>query len=414
MKTQQRLCDYCNVSTALLYCKADSAKLCLSCDREVHSTNQLFSKHTRSQLCDTCHDSPSSIFCETEQAAFCHNCDWQNHTADVVHNRRPLEGFNGCPSVNELMGIVGFEELGSCGHLHDKEKKGLIFNSEGTFGNLGDGLSDLFDWESPSFVSLDDLIVGSDSGHDYQAAKVPPLSKNRNVTCGRYKEEMLNQLRELAKLEPNLKNENVYAEPVYDFPLLANEQNTQAGNFIPSTWKTDADPILVPTKEAAIPNWFSDSGGEAAKQVFSPSALLKASGDDTSVVPDTKLDIDGVDGHQEGQSQNAVGTRTVPCFPKPARHELNSQERDSALSRYKEKKKTRSRSISGKIRKSNIQTVTVLGLHFDIPFKLLNLTLILFTTGLTGTSDMNLVKLVQKVGLESREDLLRWIARFLV
>ncbi|CAL1401353.1 unnamed protein product [Linum trigynum] len=38
-----RLCDYCNQATVVLYCRADSAMLCLACDREVHFTNQLFS-----------------------------------------------------------------------------------------------------------------------------------------------------------------------------------------------------------------------------------------------------------------------------------------------------------------------------------------------------------------------------------
>jgi hypothetical protein len=230
------------------------------------------------------------------------------------------------------MAIVGFEELGH---------KDSIF-SEGE----NDGISDFFDWGSPGgggFVCFDDLIVGADSGHNYQATEVPPLPKNRNVTCGRYKEEMLNQLRELAKLEPNLKYENVYAEPIHDFPPLANEQNVQTGNMH-SDCKNDADPILMPTNEETIPRWFSDSG-EAAKEEFSLSTLFGACGDETSVVPDTQLDIHGGISHsvdvQEGESQHPIATRTVPCFSIPARHELNSQERDSALSRYKEKKKTR-------------------------------------------------------------------------
>ncbi|CAL5362035.1 unnamed protein product [Camellia sinensis] len=47
-KTQKRICDFCGESQALLYCRADSAKLCFSCDQQVHSTNQLFTKHTHS------------------------------------------------------------------------------------------------------------------------------------------------------------------------------------------------------------------------------------------------------------------------------------------------------------------------------------------------------------------------------
>ncbi|CAL1392513.1 unnamed protein product [Linum trigynum] len=70
-----RLCDYCNQATIVLYCRAHSARLCLACDREVHSTNQFFTKHTRWLLCDACDASPASIFCETEGSVLFQNCD---------------------------------------------------------------------------------------------------------------------------------------------------------------------------------------------------------------------------------------------------------------------------------------------------------------------------------------------------
>jgi len=171
---QKRLCDYCNDTTALLYCRADSAKLCFSCDHEVHSTNQLFSKHTRSLLCDACHASPVSIFCQTEHSVFCQNCDWERHSLSSLsstHIRRPIEGFTGCPSGNELMTILGFEDLGL--------KKSLFFSeeSDGFLGSeLDDGCSDLFLWDSPA-VCIDDLIVSSDSGSNFQTLGVPPLPK---------------------------------------------------------------------------------------------------------------------------------------------------------------------------------------------------------------------------------------------
>ncbi|XP_074309169.1 zinc finger protein CONSTANS-LIKE 14-like [Silene latifolia] len=40
-------CNYCTQNAAVLYCEADSAHLCLLCDREVHSANSLSLKHTR-------------------------------------------------------------------------------------------------------------------------------------------------------------------------------------------------------------------------------------------------------------------------------------------------------------------------------------------------------------------------------
>ncbi|KAK8262936.1 hypothetical protein V6Z12_D12G009300 [Gossypium hirsutum] len=193
---QGRLCDYCNQSKALLYCRADSAKLCFSCDREVHSANQLFSKHSRSQLCDACDGSPASIFCETEQSVFCSNCDWESHkfSSSSLHNRRPIEGFTGCPSVNELVSFVGIEDVG--------EKKG------GDDCGYDDGWLDLLSWENPVISSFDDLLVSSDSDHGFKPTDVLPLPKNRNANCGQHKEEVLHQLRELAKSEPTLSFDN--------------------------------------------------------------------------------------------------------------------------------------------------------------------------------------------------------------
>lgn len=178
-QTQSRLCDYCNDTTALLYCRADSAKLCLSCDREVHSTNQLFSKHTRSKLCDSCDNSPASIFCETEHSVLCQNCDWENHRLCLssVHNRRPIEGFSGCPSVSELVTSLGFEDVGCEKALFLSEDSDGFPKSELDGSVFGDGLSDLLVWDSPTIGSIDDLIVSCDSGHNFQALGVPPLPK---------------------------------------------------------------------------------------------------------------------------------------------------------------------------------------------------------------------------------------------
>ncbi|KAI5565259.1 hypothetical protein POPTR_014G134601v4 [Populus trichocarpa] len=257
---QKRLCDYCNDTTALLYCRADSAKLCLSCDHEVHSTNQLFSKHTRSLLCDVCHTSPVSIFCETEHSVFCQNCDLERHNLSSfpsTHNRRPIEGFTGCPSGNELMEILGFEDMGL--------KQSMLFSEEtdGFMGSgLDDGYSDLFVWDSTA-VSIDDFIMSSDSGPNLQALGVPPLPKEN---------------------------------------------------------------------------------GEAANQVSFPSTLPGSNFEESRAVPEKEFNISDSashinDGHEAEPQPSTIGT--LPVLPNDGTHELSSQERDSAISRYKEKKQTR-------------------------------------------------------------------------
>ncbi|KAK4418184.1 Zinc finger protein CONSTANS-LIKE 13 [Sesamum alatum] len=328
-----RLCDFCNESKALLYCRADSARLCFNCDREVHSTNPLFKKHNRSLLCDSCNSSPSSIFCCTESAVLCQNCDWENHNNfKSIHDRRPIEGFNGCPSVCELLNLLGLEDLG---------KKSLVFG-----GGNDDGLLDLLVWETPAVVSLDDLIVSNDSvdsGRSFQAMGVPPLPKNRNAVCGKHKEEILCQLREMAKTEPNFGGSMEELDPVELQSLVPGK--CQLTDSSPGP-ESNAEPTLVPSYETSALNWFDFTGGVEDKSF--PSTFVGSFNEMNHLVPEVPdKDSDfgestGIaNGLQEVQSSVPVDSKTFQGLPNSGPRELNTQERDSAISRYKEKRKTR-------------------------------------------------------------------------
>ncbi|KAL4308587.1 hypothetical protein GQ457_01G001760 [Hibiscus cannabinus] len=105
-------CDFCNEQTAVLYCRADSAKLCLFCDQHVHSANLLSRKHVRSQICDNCGNEPVSVRCGTDNLVLCQECDWDAHgscSVSAAHDRTIVEGFSGCPSALELASAWGFD-----------------------------------------------------------------------------------------------------------------------------------------------------------------------------------------------------------------------------------------------------------------------------------------------------------------
>ncbi|KAJ7972901.1 CONSTANS-like zinc finger protein [Quillaja saponaria] len=338
-----RLCDYCGDSTALLYCRADSAKLCFSCDREVHSTNQLFSKHTRSQLCDACDASPATIHCSTENSVFCQNCDWERHNLSLseVHDRRPLEGFTGCPSVTELLTIVGFDDVGN---------KALFLTdsgdaADGFLGSEFDGLSEFLGSElvsdTPSIVSLDDLIVSTNSPHNYNAMEVPPMPKNRRAAGGRHKEELLNQLRQFAKTEPNLNYGDNNTERLNGRQYLVPEQCGEPGNFSTGFKEHGIEAEIFPSYEAGDFQWHNDSG-EPVTHAFLPNTSLRSCPQE---VPGKHSFSDVCGNHVNdqygGQSQNLCNSENLSPAPRVAPYELTSQERDSAISRYKEKRKTR-------------------------------------------------------------------------
>nr|DAD35014.1 TPA_asm: hypothetical protein HUJ06_005654 [Nelumbo nucifera] len=106
------LCDFCNEEITVLYCRADSAKLCLFCDQHVHSANALSRKHLRSQICDNCSSQPVSVRCSTDHLVLCQDCDWDAHVSrslSTTHECCPVEGFSGCPSALELDSIWGFD-----------------------------------------------------------------------------------------------------------------------------------------------------------------------------------------------------------------------------------------------------------------------------------------------------------------
>lgn len=98
-------CDVCDKEEASVYCSADEATLCQSCDYQVHHANKLASKHLRfslihpsrkdSPLCDICQERRALLFCKEDRAILCKECDFPIHKANEhtqKHNRFLLTG----------------------------------------------------------------------------------------------------------------------------------------------------------------------------------------------------------------------------------------------------------------------------------------------------------------------------------
>ncbi|GAQ86259.1 hypothetical protein KFL_002790070, partial [Klebsormidium nitens] len=102
-------CEYCGARKATVFCRADNAKLCLSCDRSVHEANALSLRHERTLLCDACGNAPASFRCSEENLSLCLECDASSHSAVPAshHKRVKFDFFTGCPSANELAVLWG-------------------------------------------------------------------------------------------------------------------------------------------------------------------------------------------------------------------------------------------------------------------------------------------------------------------
>nr|URA29435.1 B-box protein 20 [Muscari aucheri] len=105
------LCDFCGEQRSMIYCRSDAASLCLSCDRNVHSANALSRRHSRTLLCDRCVSQPAIMRCIEENVSLCHNCDWNAHSGMASaseHTRHTINCYSGCPSASELSRIWSF------------------------------------------------------------------------------------------------------------------------------------------------------------------------------------------------------------------------------------------------------------------------------------------------------------------
>lgn len=91
-----KLCDSCKSEAAALFCRADSAFMCLTCDAKVHCANKLASRHERVWMCEVCEQAPAAVTCKADAAALCVTCDSDIHSANPLarrHERVPVEPF---------------------------------------------------------------------------------------------------------------------------------------------------------------------------------------------------------------------------------------------------------------------------------------------------------------------------------
>ncbi|KAL2482837.1 Zinc finger protein CONSTANS-LIKE 5 [Forsythia ovata] len=85
-------CDYCKSTAALLFCRVDSAFMCMACDAKVHKNIS----HERVWMCEVCEQAPATVTCKADAAALCVTCDRDIHSANPLsrrHERSPVVPF---------------------------------------------------------------------------------------------------------------------------------------------------------------------------------------------------------------------------------------------------------------------------------------------------------------------------------
>ncbi|KAG6481783.1 hypothetical protein ZIOFF_058404 [Zingiber officinale] len=119
--------------------QSDAASLCLFCDRNVHSANALSRRHSRTLVCGRCNAQPAVIRCIEESVSLCQNCDWNGHGGSAMvsgHKRQTINCYSGCPSAAELSRMWPFLRNLSSGVESDCEQGlGLMTIDENSVSN---------------------------------------------------------------------------------------------------------------------------------------------------------------------------------------------------------------------------------------------------------------------------------------
>ncbi|KAK4374229.1 hypothetical protein RND71_004906 [Anisodus tanguticus] len=117
-----KLCDSCKTTSATVFCRADSAFLCLGCDYKIHAANKFASLHARVWVCEMCEQAPASVTCKADAAALCVTCDRDIHSANplaIRHERFPVVPFYDSAIAVKSHGGDGVMETPS----HESEKE---------------------------------------------------------------------------------------------------------------------------------------------------------------------------------------------------------------------------------------------------------------------------------------------------
>lgn len=104
-----RYCEYCVNLRSVVYCKADAAYLCLSCDAKVHAANPLSKRHHRTLICEICRRRPTYARCYDHQKFMCRGCDLSQHDSSSQHIKKVMSSYAGCPTARDLGAFWGFD-----------------------------------------------------------------------------------------------------------------------------------------------------------------------------------------------------------------------------------------------------------------------------------------------------------------
>ncbi|KAJ0454960.1 putative transcription factor Hap2/NF-YA family [Helianthus annuus] len=220
------LCDFCNHRSAVLYCKADSAKLCLFCDAAVHSANALSLKHFRG--------------CGQPEVA--EGFEFDEQEEDLLHQQTPLTYLlmpNQNCSNSKGNGVTEFSNVWSYSPKRHTSQiwdfnLGRSRSAEARCDNLGFAINNCTDLvEDASFTTMEVL-------KEMEAINIPiATNPSQNISgCG---STMESDNRQIAGPSSETKLMEINGcDSIMDGQMIDRFLATSQGIEIPTTTKVDA------------------------------------------------------------------------------------------------------------------------------------------------------------------------------
>ncbi|WOL19432.1 zinc finger protein CONSTANS-LIKE 9-like [Canna indica] len=372
------LCDFCGEQRSIVYCRSDAASLCLSCDRNVHSANALSRRHSRTLLCDRCNTQPAVVRCIEENTSLCQNCDWNGHSGSIIgteHKRRTISCYFGCPSAAELSRIWPFfQEFPPIPESDCEQGLGLMTINENSVSNCWGPLENNSTLDISSAckskdkepVGMVDPLIGSSSGPtpmSYTAdptaisvdSTMPKLSypgtKDFEFCKNDYYEDFnvddvdFQNYKQLFGTSHNqtgdLFDDDDGIDAFFDMRETSGANSNCQGEFVAEASSAGQDMPMQATCSNAVSadSQMSNPGKNADSSMFFPARKAHSS---------LSLSFSGLTGEScAGDYQDCGVSSTLligdpPVFASgPENFSLPTASRDSAVMRYKEKKKTR-------------------------------------------------------------------------
>jgi hypothetical protein len=316
-------CDACHALSAVVFCRADMAYLCVGCDLKVHGANKLASRHERVWMCEVCEVSPAAVNCKADAAALCVQCDADIHSANPLarrHERVPVTPFYECPALTRPGGLNGPSLLGDNLEELVKQEHGLLTDDD-------PAAREADSWLLPQRLGtvVQDKSVAVVPSSPYTSSDSPTAASPPSPTVkgSRGKADLIQQSPEMF---PNMES---YLELDYAQPTVRNVVGNDS--LVPvcspeSARQTSPSSIGSGSLDAQVPSRsFPAVNGGLSHSVSSSSI-------DMGVVPDAS---DSSAPFETGAMHFEFAPRVLHVGP------MQPVAREARVLRYKEKRKNR-------------------------------------------------------------------------